>query len=130
MLLGKDSLTCLFSPQFPSLLEAGLASAAVLISLGAVLGKANPLQVLVLSLLESAVFVSNSHLGYSVMGVADVGGAIFVHLFGAYFGVAAAFVMGRRARKRRSKVIKKKENFCQIRKFCLQCVSSLFHMDA
>ena len=102
-------LELLVFSSISSLLEAGLASAAVLISLGAVLGKANPLQVLVLSLLESAVFVSNSHLGYSVMGVADVGGAIFVHLFGAYFGVAAAFVMGRRARKRRSKVIKKKK---------------------
>ena len=55
------------------ILEAGLTSAAVLISFGAVLGKLNPFQTLVLALIESTVFVANAYLGYQVLGVIDVG---------------------------------------------------------
>ena len=53
--------------------EGGLAAAAVLITLGAVLGKLNPFQILMLSLLETPVFALNLHLGYSILGCVDVG---------------------------------------------------------
>ena len=109
--------------------EGGLAAAAVLITLGAVLGKLNPFQILMLSLLETPVFALNLHLGYSILGCVDVGklkswsykllvksysfaaflyvsiiysiinftgGAIFVHAFGAYFGLAVSMVHRRR----------------------------------
>ncbi len=56
-----------------SLLEAGLSAAAILVSLGAVLGRVNPFQTLLLAVAEAAVFVLNSHVGYNVMGVIDVG---------------------------------------------------------
>ena len=55
------------------MLEGGLASAAVLISLGALLGKLNPFQILMLSIIEAPIFVLNSYLGYTILGVADVG---------------------------------------------------------
>ena len=45
----------------------------MLISFGAVLGKLNPFQLLMLALVETAVFIFNEHLGYKVMGVLDVG---------------------------------------------------------
>ena len=110
-------------------IEGGLAAAAVLITLGAVLGKLNPFQILMLSLLETPVFVLNVYLGYSILGCVDVGkfknwsqklrvkclkfaafllisisnsfinfpgGAIFVHAFGAYFGLAVSMVHRRR----------------------------------
>ena len=54
-------------------LEGGLASAAVLITLGAVLGKLNPFQVLLLSLIEAPLFGLISYLGYTILGVVDVG---------------------------------------------------------
>ena len=54
-------------------LEGGFASAAVLISLGAVLGKLNPFQILIMSLIEAPMFVLNSYLGYTIFGVADIG---------------------------------------------------------
>lgn len=54
-------------------LEGGLAAAAVLISFGAVLGKLNPFQLLVMGLVEGALFVFNAHLGYKVLGAIDVG---------------------------------------------------------
>ena len=50
-----------------------MASAAVLISLGALLGKLNPFQILMLSIIEAPIFVLNSYLGYTILGVADVG---------------------------------------------------------
>ena len=59
--------------NFNRVLEGGLASAAVLISFGAVLGKLNPFQLLVMGLVEGALFVFNSHLGYKVLGAIDVG---------------------------------------------------------
>ena len=52
-------------------------------------GKYNPFQLLVLALVESGLFVVNSHIGYSLLGVLDIGGAIFIHAFGAFFGLAA-----------------------------------------
>ena len=55
------------------ILEAGLTSAAVLISFGAVLGKLNPFQTLILALIESTIFVANAYLGYQVLGVVDIG---------------------------------------------------------
>ena len=58
---------------FSSILEGGLASAAILISFGAVLGKLNPFQLLVMCLIEGAMFVGNSYLGYKVLGALDVG---------------------------------------------------------
>ena len=56
-----------------SILDGGFAAAAVLISLGGVLGKLNPFQLLVMSIIEAAMFVLNSYVGYSVLGVIDVG---------------------------------------------------------
>ncbi len=57
----------------PRILEGGLTAATVLISVGAVLGKLNPLQLLVMALVETPLFVFNAHIGYSVLGVIDIG---------------------------------------------------------
>ena len=66
---------------FYRILEGGFASAAVLISLGAVFGKLNPFQVLIMALLEAPFFVLNAYLGYKVLGVADVGKLIVRNTF-------------------------------------------------
>ena len=42
-----------------------------------------------------SLFVFNEYVGLTVLGAVDVGGAIFVHAFGAVFGLAAAAVAGR-----------------------------------
>ena len=55
------------------ILEGGFAAASVLISLGAVLGKLNPFQILLMSLIETPVYILNSYIGYSVLGVTDIG---------------------------------------------------------
>ncbi|XP_046383541.1 ammonium transporter Rh type A isoform X4 [Ischnura elegans] len=78
-----------------SILSADLATAAVLISLGAVLGKTSPLQLLVMAVGEIAVFATNEWLGLHIFKAVDAGGSIFVHVFGAYFGLAVSFVLCR-----------------------------------
>ncbi|KAJ9578843.1 hypothetical protein L9F63_004947 [Diploptera punctata] len=77
-----------------SLLSADLATAALLISYGAVLGKTTPIQLVVMGLIETAVFAANEHLGLQVLKVTDSGGSIFVHAFGAYFGLAVSLALG------------------------------------
>ena len=54
-------------------LESSLTSAAVLITYGVVLGKLNPLQILILTLIESLLFVINAYIGYTLLGAVDVG---------------------------------------------------------
>ncbi|PSN37449.1 Ammonium transporter Rh type B [Blattella germanica] len=77
-----------------SLLSADLATAALLISYGAVLGKTTPIQLVIMGLIETAVFAANEHLGLEIFKVTDSGGSIFVHAFGAYFGLAVSLALG------------------------------------
>jgi len=78
---------------FMEIVEGGVVAAAVLISFGVLIGKINPLQLLVMGIIECIVVILNMYLGYTVMGVNDVGGSIFVHTFGAYFGLTVSFCL-------------------------------------
>ncbi|KAI0242302.1 Ammonium transporter Rh type B-A [Lamellibrachia satsuma] len=78
-----------------TLLTADFAAAAVLISFGAVLGKTSALQLVVMTVVEVVFFQLNEYLGASVFGAVDVGGSMFVHVFGAYFGLSVATVLSR-----------------------------------
>lgn len=78
---------------FIDVIEAGLIGGAVLISFGVVLGKVNPFQLLFMALMESIFCVINLYVGYFVLGVVDVGGSIFIHTFGAFFGLAVSFCL-------------------------------------
>lgn len=46
-----------------------------------------------MALIEASLFVLNGYIGYTVLGVVDVGGAMFIHSFGAYFGLACSLMM-------------------------------------
>ncbi|KAJ1528645.1 hypothetical protein ONE63_007040 [Megalurothrips usitatus] len=80
-----------------SLLNADVATAAVLISMGAVLGKTTPLQLVVMGLVEMVVFAANEYMSSHVLKAVDLGGSMVVHVFGAYFGLAVSRAMGRPA---------------------------------
>merc|ERR1712038_270436 len=75
-----------------SLLLADFASAAVLITFGALLGKVSPTQLLMIGFLEIIFFAINENILLKI-GIMDVGGSIIVHVFGAYFGLAASAVL-------------------------------------
>ncbi|CAD6196425.1 unnamed protein product [Caenorhabditis auriculariae] len=79
-----------FTISLEQLLTADFASAVILISMGAMLGKLSPMQYILMSLLETPVAIVTEHVVLHHFHVNDVGGSINVHMFGAYFGLACA----------------------------------------
>lgn len=78
-------------------------AAAVLVSLGVVLGTLSPLQMLVMALMEIVIYSLNAVVCYYAFKIADIGGSMCIHAFGAYFGLAVSFMMGHRTLDRNSK---------------------------
>ncbi|NWV88567.1 RHAG protein, partial [Machaerirhynchus nigripectus] len=78
-----------------SMINADFSTATALISFGALLGKTSPIQMLILTLLEITIFACNEHLVTEVLEATDVGASMTIHAFGAYFGLAAAFILYR-----------------------------------
>ncbi|NXU78054.1 RHBGA protein, partial [Oreotrochilus melanogaster] len=76
-----------------SMVSANLCTMAVLISTGAVLGRINPVQMLLMTLLEVTIFTLNEFILLSLMGVRDSGGSLTVHTFGAYFGLMVSRIL-------------------------------------
>nr|AKN21682.1 slc42a-2 [Schmidtea mediterranea] len=82
------------------LLNAEFTLAAILISFGAVLGKLSPLQYMLMALMEVPICAWNEYLGREKFHAVDAGDTIFVHTFGAYFGLGCAWVIsGKDARE-------------------------------
>ncbi|NXQ93984.1 RHBGB protein, partial [Sagittarius serpentarius] len=77
----------------PSMVSADFCTAAILISTGAVLGRVNPVQMLLLTLLGVLLFTFNEYILLSLMGVSDSGGSLTVHAFGAYFGLMVSRIL-------------------------------------
>jgi len=78
-----------------TLTDGNFAAATVLISYGCILGKSTPLQLVVLTILESIFFQINRNIfSFEHFKVEDAGGTIVIHVFGAYFGLAVAKVLG------------------------------------
>ncbi|OQV17234.1 Ammonium transporter Rh type B [Hypsibius exemplaris] len=84
-----------FMIDLTTLLTADFGAAAILITFGAVLGKLSPLQYLIMALIEVSVLEVNEWVGVKIFKTLDVGGSIFVHVFGAYFGLACSRVLSR-----------------------------------
>lgn len=78
-----------------SLINADFCAGAVLISFGAVLGKTGPAQLLLMALLEVALFGLNEFVLLCLLGVRDAGGSMTIHTFGAYFGLVLSRVLYR-----------------------------------
>lgn len=62
----------------------------MLVSFGALLGKTTLAQLVAVSIVEVVVQVFNEYLNERVIKAYDVGRSVYVHLFGALFGLAAA----------------------------------------
>jgi len=78
-----------------TLIKGDFAAGAVLISFGACLGRITPTQLLMMACLEIIIYAVNEHIGVVDFVVVDMGGSIFVHTFGAYFGLAVSYVLGK-----------------------------------
>uniref|UniRef100_A0A8C9FV29 Ammonium transporter Rh type A n=1 Tax=Pavo cristatus TaxID=9049 RepID=A0A8C9FV29_PAVCR len=84
-----------------SMINADFSTATALISFGAVLGKTNPVQMLLLTLLEIAVFAANEHLVTEIFQATDIGASMTIHAFGAYFGLAVTLILYRPGLKKK-----------------------------
>jgi len=83
----------------PLLIESDFAAACSLISMGAVLGKCNAVQLVVMAIFEMVFFNCNLMLCFSWLGITDQGGSIVVHTFGAFFGLAVSYIISPEAAK-------------------------------
>ena len=77
------------------MVKADFAAGAVLISFGAVLGKTTPLQMLLVVFFELIFYGINEAIGAGILSAVDMGGSIFVHTFGAFFGLGLSWVISR-----------------------------------
>ncbi|NXX96205.1 RHBG protein, partial [Centropus bengalensis] len=70
-----------------SLLIAEFAAVTVLISVGAVLGRTSPCQLLLVAACEVPAYLATEWTIITHLGVLDVGGTITIHVFSCYFGL-------------------------------------------
>jgi ammonium transporter Rh len=75
------------------LIEGMFAAGTVMISFGATLGVSTPSQLLVMTIMEVFIYSINLAIGLLYWGAVDIGGSMFIHTFGAFFGIAASWVM-------------------------------------
>ncbi|XP_027561709.1 blood group Rh(CE) polypeptide isoform X1 [Neopelma chrysocephalum] len=71
-----------------SIAKAFISMTAVVISTGAVLGKTNLMQLIVMTLVELIVFYVSRWINRRYLEIGDHLSLMHVHLFGAYFGLA------------------------------------------
>ncbi|XP_069879435.1 ammonium transporter Rh type A [Dipodomys merriami] len=84
-----------FAIGIHNMINADFSTATVLISFGAVLGKTSPIQMLIMTILEIAVFAGNEYLVGEIFKASDIGASMTIHAFGAYFGLAVAGILYR-----------------------------------
>ena len=77
-----------------SLGQGDIAAAVILISFGAVLGRATPSQLLVMGFIEIIFYSINNYIVTELLFASDVGGSIVVHEFGCYFGLTVSYLLG------------------------------------
>jgi ammonium transporter Rh len=72
---------------------ADFNSGAILISFGALVGRLSGDQLLVMAFFETIFFCINEAIAVHKYEVADIGGSMIIHTFGAYFGLAVSAVL-------------------------------------
>lgn len=76
-----------------NIVDADIAAAVPLISMGALLGRTTPIQLLFMAIVEIVLFAANEYVALNIFSACDVGGSITVHAFGAYFGLAVSLML-------------------------------------
>ncbi|KAG7226291.1 hypothetical protein INR49_003042 [Caranx melampygus] len=84
-----------------SLVEAEMCTASVLISIGAVLGKTNPVQLILIALLEVPGFILNKWLLQTLFKVRLLNSIMVLHIFGAFSGLILTWILYRKGSEQR-----------------------------
>ncbi|XP_056445998.1 rh blood group, D antigen [Gadus chalcogrammus] len=79
-----------------SLVFAEICTASALISIGTVIGKTNPVQLILIAILEVSGFILNGWLLRTFFEVKPLYCAMQLHTFGAFFGLMLTWVMRRK----------------------------------
>jgi ammonium transporter Rh len=78
-----------------TLIDGEFAAATLLISFGAIIGRASPLQLVCMTICQAVAYALNKAvLVFGIISCEDVGGSMTIHMFGAYFGLAVSYVLG------------------------------------
>ncbi|KAL0482830.1 ammonium transporter [Acrasis kona] len=81
------------------LVQGMFGSATVLISFGAVIGKISPVQLVIMAVVEIFFYGLNIYVGDFILKSTDIGGSMFIHTFGAYFGLCvSAFISNKKSK--------------------------------
>ncbi|XP_066494788.1 RH-like protein [Tiliqua scincoides] len=76
-----------------SILTAIMSTTAVLVSAGATLGKANPIQLACMAVVEVTVFTVSRWIAVEYLKVESHVTVMYVHIFGTYFGVMVSWML-------------------------------------
>ncbi|CAI9582543.1 unnamed protein product [Staurois parvus] len=79
--------------RLENVLDAEFAAVTTLISVGAIMGRASHVQLLLFSAMEIPLFVVNDWLVNKYFHVIDIGGTIAIHIFSCYFGLGVAQIL-------------------------------------
>jgi ammonium transporter Rh len=93
--LHDDHLDTKIELSIEMLIEGCFGAGTVMISFGALLGLIPPFQLLVMSLFEVVLYGLNLYIGSLVLEAVDMGGSMFVHTFGAYFGLSVSYFLNK-----------------------------------
>jgi len=74
-----------------TILEAEFGAAAVLISMGAILGKCSLFQLFAMSNFNVFFYTLNRAIVFQIFKATDIGESMTIHTFGAYFGVISTW---------------------------------------
>jgi len=94
---GDDNFDEKIHLNIEQLVVGDFSAATVLISFGAILGKCSPSQYLVMVIFEVVFEAINFEIGTAKYKAVDIGGTMFIHTFGAYFGLAVTWMVSRPA---------------------------------
>nr|AAM17923.1 Rh protein homolog-2 [Chlamydomonas reinhardtii]AAM19664.1 Rh2 protein [Chlamydomonas reinhardtii] len=78
------------------LIDCAFCAGSGMIAFGAIIGKATPTQVLWLLFWQVPLYALNQQLVIHTFKALDMGGTIVIHLFGAYYGLAASLMISRK----------------------------------
>ena len=76
-----------------SLISGDFTVGAILISFGALLGKLSLSQLFFMAIIEVILYSVNESIGVINYQAVDMGGSMYVHTFGAYFGLAVSYIV-------------------------------------
>jgi len=73
------------------IIEAEFGAAAVLISMGAIVGKCSLFQLFAMATINIFFYTLNTYIVFEIFKATDIGGSMTIHTFGAYFGVISTW---------------------------------------